>query len=219
MADWEQEVFEREYSDLSWYKGKQAKHQKELENGKKKSGLSTWSQSGMKRFIVDHLTALSPEQRKIFDQIKAFVLGGRRPSSSAPERLALVNDFPARDRAFLTTLAQELHLDLGWDEYDEYDQNLMTLRIPRAIDDEGKEVEDTGGSDSEWEDEGELESHLAVDRVLKKYEKAAVVDLEEQGTFEERHARAVKDKMDEWKRGYYRVRGIILHLMLRLMTN
>jgi 5'-3' exoribonuclease 1 len=26
MADWEREVFEKEYSDLSWYKGKQVKH-------------------------------------------------------------------------------------------------------------------------------------------------------------------------------------------------
>jgi len=166
-----------------------------------------------KGLFTDNLVALSPEQRKIFDQIKAFVLSGRKPSPSTPERLALVNDFPARDRAFLTTLAQDLHLDLGWDEYDEYDQNVVTLRIPRPAEEE-KPVEETGGSDSEWEDEGELESHLAVDRVLKKYEKAAVVDLEEQGTVEERHARAIKDKMDEWKRGYYRVRAFIFGLVL-----
>lgn len=40
MAEWEQEVFEKEYSDLNWYKGKQAKHVKEMEMGKKRQKLS-----------------------------------------------------------------------------------------------------------------------------------------------------------------------------------
>ena len=31
MADWEKEVFEKEYADINWYKGKQAKHGKEME--------------------------------------------------------------------------------------------------------------------------------------------------------------------------------------------
>jgi len=39
MAQWEQEVFEKEYADINWYKGKQAKHVKEMENGKKRTGL------------------------------------------------------------------------------------------------------------------------------------------------------------------------------------
>ena len=37
MVSWEQEVFEKEYSeDLNWFKGKQAKHVKGLQNSKKK---------------------------------------------------------------------------------------------------------------------------------------------------------------------------------------
>ncbi len=36
IVSWEQEVFEKEYSDLNWFKGKQAKHVKELQNSKKK---------------------------------------------------------------------------------------------------------------------------------------------------------------------------------------
>jgi len=39
MAQWEQEVFEKEYSDMNWYKGKQDKHVKQLDNGRKKGGL------------------------------------------------------------------------------------------------------------------------------------------------------------------------------------
>jgi 5'-3' exoribonuclease 1 len=39
MALWEQEVFEKEYGDMNWYKGKQAKHAKELELSRKRSKL------------------------------------------------------------------------------------------------------------------------------------------------------------------------------------
>lgn len=39
MVSWEQEVFEKEYSDLNWFKGKQAKHVRELQSSKKQDGL------------------------------------------------------------------------------------------------------------------------------------------------------------------------------------
>lgn len=39
MARWEQDVFEKEYADLNWFKGKQAKHVKEMEMGRKRSSL------------------------------------------------------------------------------------------------------------------------------------------------------------------------------------
>lgn len=42
MAIWEQEVFEKEYADLNWYKGKQAKHVKEMEMGRKRQKLSAY---------------------------------------------------------------------------------------------------------------------------------------------------------------------------------
>ena len=131
-------------------------------------------------------------------------------------RLALPNEFPARDRAFITKLSEALHLDVGWDEYDQ-DQNLVTWRFPRLSHqveeekEEGGEViveQDGSTSNSEWEDEAsgdDDEANAAVDRVLKKYEKAPVLDLDAQGSFDERHERSVKEKMDEWKRGYYRV--------------
>lgn len=37
MADWEQGVFEKEFSDLNWYKGKQTKHVKEAEQKRNES--------------------------------------------------------------------------------------------------------------------------------------------------------------------------------------
>jgi 5'-3' exoribonuclease 1 len=39
MALWEEEVFQKEYADANWYKGKQAKHIKEMELGQQRSKL------------------------------------------------------------------------------------------------------------------------------------------------------------------------------------
>ena len=39
MTLWEREIFEKEYSDMNWFKGKQAKHVKETEKGKQQAGL------------------------------------------------------------------------------------------------------------------------------------------------------------------------------------
>ena len=122
--------------------------------------------------------------------------------------LSLPNLFPARDRTFITKLSEDLHLNVGWDEYDEQDQNLVTWRFPRALDD-GEVVDNEGSGESEWEDaDDDAESRAAVDRVLKKYDKAPVSDPDAEASFDERHANSIREKMDEWKRGYYQV-----HLM------
>ena len=107
MAHWEREVFEKEYADLNWYKGKQAKHVKEMELGRKRSKL-----------------VLTSSQRAIFDEVKEFVLSHRAPGSLAHQRksrLAQVNDFNAADRAFIGRVAYDLHLSLTCDEYNEQD--------------------------------------------------------------------------------------------------
>jgi 5'-3' exoribonuclease 1 len=39
MAPWEQEIFEKEYADLNWYKGKQMTHLNEMEMGRKRTKL------------------------------------------------------------------------------------------------------------------------------------------------------------------------------------
>ena len=37
MSIWEREIFEKEYADLNWFKGKQSKHVKEMEEARKRS--------------------------------------------------------------------------------------------------------------------------------------------------------------------------------------
>ncbi|KAH9481103.1 5'-3' exoribonuclease 1 [Psilocybe cubensis] len=191
MAQWEEEVFQREYADMNWYKGKQDKHVKKLENGGPKRGE----------------LALTQTQREVFERVRTFVMENRNlpsPSHYRAAMLAMPNQFPAKDRQFITKLSEDLHLSVRWDEYDDQDVNLVTWRFPRALDEDEIKEGENGTDGSEWEDDADDdESRAAVDRVLKKYEKARVVDPDEEGSFDERYKRSVQEKMDEWKRGYY----------------
>jgi 5'-3' exoribonuclease 1 len=45
MALWEKEIFEKEYADMNWYKGKQTKHVKEMEMARKRSKLGEYQVS------------------------------------------------------------------------------------------------------------------------------------------------------------------------------
>lgn len=112
------------------------------------------------------------------------------------------NTFPARERKFITELGEALHLSLRWDEFDDDDDNLVTWSLP------GTDL-DPPPPEAEPEEEDE-EAKLAVDRVLKKYEKAPVWDEDADGGFDARHDRAIKEKMDEWKKGYYKASVFIL---------
>ncbi|KAJ7500293.1 exonuclease II [Mycena galericulata] len=205
MALWEQEVFEKEYADLNWYKGKQGKHVKEMELARKRSKL-----------------VLTRPQREIFDKVKAFVTENNGERSTA--MLAMRNDFSARERKFITTLAADLHLGLRWDEFDEEERNIVTWRFPGALLEEGDGGQQNGhqgeGDEADWEDvdheeeeeeEEDAEGRAAVERVLRKYEKAHVADDDEDGGFDARHERSVKEKMDEWKRGYYKGLQWVMH--------
>lgn len=39
MRIWEREIFEKEYADANWFKGKQSKHALEMEMARKRTGL------------------------------------------------------------------------------------------------------------------------------------------------------------------------------------
>ena len=62
--------------------------------------------------------------------------------------------------------------------------------------------------DEAWEDEDDEESRAAVDRVLNKYEKAKVMEDDNEGDFDRRYEASIKEKMDEWKRGYSKACGL-----------
>ena len=93
-------------------------------------------------------------------------------------RLSMPNTFPARECQFIRTLAEDLHLLVTWDEYDEDDQNIVTWQFPGALEqplpEEAQKTNSDAEGEGEWEDVDDDEESKAVDRVLKKYEKAQV---------------------------------------------
>jgi len=191
MVEWDKEVFEREHGDMNWFKGKQSRHIKELQRAKKRNSM-----------------VLTLSQREILDKVQRFVLQQRGVGASGKvPRLELLNDFPARDREFISTLGADLHLELAWDEYDENDRNLVTFRVPGTHDEAHANSEDGDeGNEDEWvSDDEDEEARNAVDRVLAKYSKAKVMERASED-FDERYEQAVKGRMDEWKRSYYMVR-------------
>ena len=132
----ELQAYEKEHSDMNWFKGKQEKHVKEMEMGRKRSKLGKFTSYQYTNHAHYHNLVLTTSQRKIFDQVKAFVLERRKLSASQqPSRppLTMPNTFPARDRQFINRLADDLHLSITWDEYDDEDQNLVTWRFPGEL--------------------------------------------------------------------------------------
>ena len=136
----------------------------------------------------------------MFKRVEEWVLENRdaEPEEKRNARLPFVNDISAGERKFISSLAAELHLDVAWDEYDEQDQNLIVLRLPAPPSGEGEEEDDD--DDAAWEDDDE--SRAAIDRVLKKYNQANVLDDE---GFDDRYEMALRQKMDQWKDQYYKV--------------
>ena len=165
------------------------------------------------------------------------------------------NDFSARERKFISKLAEDLHLSVRWDEFavldeddmggeegDEEEVNVVTWRFPGDDEDEddaksgrvnGKVTKTNGnvvpdmpititvngdedGNDDEWVDEDEEDE--------EDEESRAAVDrvlgkyekakvLDDDGGFDERHERRIEEKMAEWKGEYYRVSFAFSHFV------
>jgi 5'-3' exoribonuclease 1 len=136
---------------------------------------------------------MTPSQRRIFDRVKAFVLTARSISSSElrDAELSIPNAFSIEERTFLTNLAQDLHLALSWDEYDDEDQNLVVLRFSGGL----EPPQDGEGGKGDSQDEAEATA--AVDCMLRKWDNAKMPAENVEGDYEQ--------KMDECKRAYYSV--------------
>lgn len=98
-------------------------------------------------------------------------------------------------------MADELRLTISFDEYDENDEPIIVLRL----DEEAAEMmqADTQSNFSGEEADGEWRD--AIQRVLKKYDKAPVLEDQSESDFEDEYASKLKEKMDNWKAEYYKV--------------
>ncbi|KAI1139071.1 exoribonuclease 1 [Hypoxylon sp. FL0543] len=124
---------------------------------------------------------MTSSQRELWKKIRKFI--NKRPA--AP--LNLGYELPAADRKFVQDTADSLHIEWRTVEDDEGRRNLL-LEFPKK----------QHGDESDEEEEG----HMALFRVMKRYDNAEVVDLsarEAQAAAESLY----KQKFLEWKDKYY----------------
>lgn len=149
---------------------------------------------------------MSPAQKQLFDQVKEFLEQAvLAPNSGAV--LQFPATYPARDRRFLQDLADQLHLSIAFDEYNDKEEPIITLRLAEdmvhMMTAEEEDLAD-GIDQIDLEDEGD-EWREAINRVLDKYEKAPVIPDRTEAEFEEQYAAQFQQKMDSWKKDYYHV--------------
>lgn len=173
LGEVEHRFFEAEHSDAQWIKAKKNGDDGSMELPQTSKGL-----------------ILSSAQKEILKKIKKFVLN-RPEKGSEVKPLDFPPTLPARDRKFVEQLADELRLLWSTSENENGDR-FMRLEMPQLKNDD----------DDDDEDDNE-EAILAVQRIIRKYEKAKVQDM----TSEEAQQAAEKQyeaKFQQWKDNYYR---------------
>jgi 5'-3' exoribonuclease 1 len=134
------------------------------------------------------VTSITPAQKTILKQVKTYVIAPANIDSGIRQPLDLSPSLPARDRKFVQQLALDLHL--SWKTAENADgDRFIRIEFP------GKPEGD--------EDSDDEEGHLALMRVLKRYEHARVEDATAE------HAQqAMQKKYDQkfvqWKDKYYK---------------
>ncbi|KAI2463112.1 exoribonuclease 1 [Annulohypoxylon bovei var. microspora] len=125
---------------------------------------------------------VTSSQKEIWKKIRLFI--NQRPSTP----LDLGHELAAADRKFVQDTADSLHIEWRTVEDDDGQRNLI-LAFPAKQD----------GDDN---DEEEEEGHMALFRVMKRYDNAQVVDISAQ---EARDAAQTmyEEKFQEWKEKYY----------------
>ncbi|KAJ5919976.1 hypothetical protein N7454_009811 [Penicillium verhagenii] len=134
---------------------------------------------------------ITASQKDILKKVKQYVLN-RPGKGSEAKPLDFPSTLPARDRSFLEKLADQLRVPWSTTENEGGDR-FMRLQLPKPEHDDSEEEE---------EDDDE-EATLAIQRVIRKYEKAKVQEM----TPEEAQEAAEKkydEKFYEWRDTYYR---------------
>ncbi|KAJ5104630.1 hypothetical protein NUU61_001977 [Penicillium alfredii] len=169
----EYRFFEAEYSDAQWIKSKKNGNDGTLELQQRPKELT-----------------LTPAQKEILKMIKKYVLN-RPGKASEPKPLDFPPTLPARDRSFVEQLADELRLPWSTTENENGDR-FMRLELPQ-----------TQSNDDDDDDDEDEEASMAVQRIIRKYEKAKVQEMtpeEAQQAAEQKY----ETKFQEWKDNYYR---------------
>lgn len=123
---------------------------------------------------------LTTAQKQIWKQVKSYV------QKRGAEPLDLSDKLPAADRKFVQDLAERLHLEWKTVQDDDGERH-MQLSFPAKL---------------AADDEEEEESQLAIMRIVKRYDKAEVLDVTKEQARAEME-RKYEEKFQEWKDKYY----------------
>ncbi|KAI9726083.1 MAG: hypothetical protein M1828_002091 [Chrysothrix sp. TS-e1954] len=189
LSNVEYRFFEADNSDASWLRSKQKQHNDDEAAKPTKRGQ-----------IV-----MSTPQRDLFRGIKKWV--NSSDSSRAGQMYDLPVSLPARDREFVKSLADSLHIQWKTVEDATGKRHMQLSHHPPPEADEGDEEEDE-------------EAQTALFRVVKRYENAKIVDVSADQAQDEME-RKYQAKFFEWRNSYYTeklVWGLDNHEELRKLT-
>ena len=134
------------------------------------------------------VTSITPAQKTILKQVKTYAMASGHIDSGKRQPLDLSPTLPARDRKFVQQLALDLHLSWKTEEMVDGDR-FIRIEFP------GKPESD--------EDSDDEEGHLALMRVLKRYENARVEEATAESA-QEAMQKKYDQKFVQWKDKYYK---------------
>jgi 5'-3' exoribonuclease 1 len=172
MSVFEHRFFQAENSDAQWVKSKKNGNDGSLELQQKPKELT-----------------ITSAQKDILKKVKQYV-SNRSGKTAELKPLDFSPTLPARDRAFVERLADELRVPWSTTETETGDR-FMRLQLPQP---------QNGDDESDDDDE---EASMAIHRIIRKYEKAKIQEM----TPEEAQQKAEEKydaKFQEWKDNYYR---------------
>jgi hypothetical protein len=168
--------------DVNWVKSKRKAPPPDVRKGSLRECVVRFTEEMLKAPNAE----MTGKQKKMFNAIRKAVLARRRGELDEDTPVTFLNDLGAGDRQFMHSLAGELNLNLTWDDFDEEDQNVVSVYFPAQPPTPGSGAAEGESEDSSEDDEAIQESNAEEE-------------------FEKREAARLKEKMDEWKQAYYRV--------------
>lgn len=172
LGTYEFKHFENEVSDEKWFSSKQMEKTLKGANG----AVSRTTKSGQR--------LVTPAQKELWKQkIRPYV------AKRSDEALDLGANLDAADRKFVQEIADAMHLDWSTKEDDDGFRRLIVSFPPKPAGDDD-------------DDDEEEEGNLAAYRVIKSYDKAAVVEPTGEEA-QEQYKKLYNDKYQGWKTKYY----------------
>ncbi|KAF5348596.1 hypothetical protein D9756_009690 [Leucocoprinus leucothites] len=177
--------------------------------------MALFERQYMEKRLTEKFTRVWTEQeREIFRQVKAYVLSTRLRSPAEPSSLSMMNNFSARECAFIRHIAGVSGLKVHWDKCDADGNDIIIWTSDDALDEDL--VKDThvgnrssmGDSDDSVDNSGGTGKSTVTAPVLNRYDELLKLDRttdQEPGPTDD----SVGKEILRWKSNYYEKLGIL----------